>query len=46
MLAVTTEAGERLVPFVSDLVPKVDLATGTAQLSRAADGLLDDLTEA
>jgi 16S rRNA processing protein RimM len=46
MLAVTTEAGERLVPFVSDLVPTVDLATGTAQLSRAADGLLDDLTEA
>jgi 16S rRNA processing protein RimM len=46
MLAVTTDAGERLVPFVADLVPRVDLAAGTAQLSPAADGLLDDLTEA
>jgi 16S rRNA processing protein RimM len=46
MLAVATDTGERLVPFVSDLVPHVDLAAGTATLSAAADGLLDDLTEA
>ena len=46
MLAVATDAGERLVPFVSDLVPHVDLAAGTATLSAAADGLLDDLPEA
>jgi len=46
MLAVTTDGGERLVPFVSDLVGHVDLAAGTAQLSRAAGSLLDDLPEA
>jgi len=46
MLAVATEEGERLVPFVSDLVPHVDLAAGTAQLSATADALLDDLPEA
>ena len=46
MLAVTTATGERLVPFVSDLVPHVDLAAGTAQLSEAAGALLDDLPEA
>ena len=42
----TTDGGERLVPFVSDLVGHVDLAAGTAQLSRAAGSLLDDLPEA
>jgi 16S rRNA processing protein RimM len=46
LLAVTTEAGERLIPFVSDLVPHVDLTAGTAQLSPAADGLLEDAAEA
>lgn len=46
LLAVKTDAGERLVPFVSGLVPHVDLAAGTAQLAEAASGLLDDLTEA
>jgi len=46
MLAVTTDGGERLVPFVSDLVGHVDLAAGAAQLSRAAGSLLDDLPEA
>ncbi len=46
MLAVTTDGGERLVPFVSDLVPHVDLAAGTAQLSQAAGSLLDELPEA
>ena len=46
LLAVATEAGERLVPFVADLVPLVDLAAGTAQLSAAADLLLADLPEA
>ena len=46
LLAVITQAGERLVPFVSDLVPRVDLAAGTAQLSEAAGGLLDDIVDA
>lgn len=46
MLAVTTDGGERLVPFVAALVPHVDLAAGTAQLSEAAGSLLDDLGEA
>lgn len=46
MLAVTTDGGERLVPFVSELVPHVDLAAGTAQLAEAASGLLVDVDDA
>ncbi|HET7723400.1 MAG TPA: ribosome maturation factor RimM [Propionibacteriaceae bacterium] len=46
LLAVTTDAGERLVPFVTDLVPHIDLAAGTARLSAAAAGLLEDVAEA
>lgn len=41
LLAIQTEAGERLVPFVSELVPGVDLAAGTVQLADLP-GLLDD----
>jgi len=46
MLAVMTDGGERLVPFVADLVPHVDLAAGTAQLAEAAGGLLIDVDDA
>lgn len=46
MLAVTTDGGERLVPFVAELVPHVDLAAGTAQLAEAAGGLLVDVDDA
>ena len=46
MLAVTTDGGERLVPFVTELVPHVDLAVGTVQLAEAADGLLVDVDDA
>ncbi|MDN5563970.1 MAG: ribosome maturation factor RimM [Luteococcus sp.] len=41
MLCIRTEAGERLVPFVSELVPRVDLAAGTVSLADLP-GLLDD----
>ncbi|MEL4503944.1 ribosome maturation factor RimM [Luteococcus sp. H138] len=41
LLAIHTEAGERLVPFVSELVPTVDLAAGTVHLADMP-GLLDD----
>ncbi|MEL4357138.1 MULTISPECIES: ribosome maturation factor RimM [unclassified Luteococcus] len=41
LLAIATERGERLVPFVSELVPGVDLAAGTVQLADVP-GLLDD----
>lgn len=41
VLAIATGAGERLVPFVSELVPSVDLAAGTVQLAEVP-GLLDD----
>lgn len=46
LLAVATQDGERLVPFVSDLVPQIDLAAGTAHLSEVAGRLLGDLSEA
>lgn len=46
LLAVTTDAGERLVPFVSDLVPHIDLTAGIARLSAAAAGLFEDVAEA
>lgn len=42
MLEVDTEAGVRLVPFVSALVPTVDLDTGTVQLADV-QGLLEDI---
>ncbi len=45
LLAVTTDAGERLVPFVSELVPHIDLAAGTARLSATAAALFDDLLD-
>ncbi len=41
LLAVTTENGERLVPFVVELVPQVDLAAGTCTLADVP-GLLTD----
>ncbi len=46
LLAVTTDGGERLIPFVSDLVPHVDLRAGTVQLSAPAGPLLKDVAEA
>lgn len=42
VLQVRTGAGERLVPFVSALVPEVSLADGTVTLAPVA-GLLEDL---
>lgn len=41
LLAIRGEAGERLVPFVTELVPRVDLAAGTVELVDLP-GLLDD----
>lgn len=41
LLAVATDTGERLVPFVTELVPEVDLAAGTCTLAEVG-GLLDD----
>ncbi|GAA1397013.1 ribosome maturation factor RimM [Luteococcus peritonei] len=41
LLAITTETGERLVPFVTELVPSVDLAAGRVELTDLP-GLLDD----
>lgn len=41
LLEVSTAAGKRLVPFVLELVPEVDLAAGTVLLSEVP-GLLDD----
>lgn len=43
-LEITTEAGPRLVPFVTELVPEVDLAAGTLTVT-AVPGLLDDPEE-
>lgn len=41
VLAIATTSGERLVPFVSELVPSVDLAAGRVELVDLP-GLLDD----
>jgi 16S rRNA processing protein RimM len=45
LLSVTTATGERLVPFVTELVPEVDLAAGTCRLAEVT-GLLEDPDEA
>ncbi|QIK73142.1 ribosome maturation factor RimM [Propioniciclava coleopterorum] len=45
VLAVRTPAGERLVPFVTELVPVVDLERGLVQVAEVP-GLLTDLEEA
>ncbi|MDR2974324.1 MAG: ribosome maturation factor RimM [Propionibacteriaceae bacterium] len=45
MLAVETAAGERLVPFVTALVPRVDLVAGEVVVE-AIPGLLEDNDEA
>ncbi|MDR0436043.1 MAG: ribosome maturation factor RimM [Propionibacteriaceae bacterium] len=42
LLVVTTMAGERLVPFVSALVPEVNLKAGTLTLADVG-GLLEDI---
>lgn len=42
VLQIDTPAGERLVPFVSALVPEVSLAAGTVTLAPVG-GLLEDL---
>lgn len=42
LLVVETPTGERLIPFVSDLVPVVDLEAGHLQLADVG-GLLEDL---
>lgn len=44
MLVVTTDAGERLVPFVEALVPVVDLDAGYVRVADVG-GLLTDLEE-
>lgn len=41
VLSVSTEQGDRLVPFVAQLVPRVDLAAGLVELAEVP-GLLDD----
>lgn len=41
MLAVATPAGERLIPFVAELVPLVDLERGVVQVADV-EGLLTD----
>lgn len=45
LLAVATPNGERLVPFVSELVPVVDLEIGICRLAEVT-GLLQDLDDA
>jgi 16S rRNA processing protein RimM len=44
LLAITTEGGEVLVPFVRAIVPEVDLAAGTVSLTPPA-GLFEELPE-
>lgn len=44
LLVVQTGHGERLVPFVTALVPQVDLAVGLVRLADVG-GLIDDLPE-
>ncbi|MGO4958041.1 ribosome maturation factor RimM [Luteococcus sp. Sow4_B9] len=41
LLTIRTQRGDRLVPFVSELVPEVDLAAGTVLLADVP-GLLED----
>ena len=41
LLAVSTSTGERLVPFVNDLVPEVDLAAGRLVVN-AIPGLIEE----
>ncbi len=41
VLVVRTPSGERLVPFVTELVPVVDLAAGYVQVADVR-GLLDE----
>ncbi|WP_420175594.1 ribosome maturation factor RimM [Luteococcus sp. OSA5] len=41
LLAIRTAQGDRLVPFVTELVPAVDLTAGTVQLADVP-GLLDE----
>lgn len=41
LLVVDTEYGERLIPFTKQLVPSIDLVTGTCQLADVG-GLVDD----
>ncbi len=43
-LEIATASGPRLVPFVAELVPDVDLVAGTLTV-RAVPGLLEDLAE-
>ncbi|MGO1384352.1 MAG: ribosome maturation factor RimM [Arachnia sp.] len=42
LLEVTTEGGPRLIPFVSAIVPAIDLEAGTCQLADVK-GLLEDI---
>ncbi len=42
LLAIRTDSGDRLVPFVSELVPQIDLDAGTATIA-AIEGLLSDV---
>jgi 16S rRNA processing protein RimM len=44
-LEVLTESGSRLIPFVTDLVPVVDLQAGHVRLADVP-GLLSDIEEA
>ena len=44
-LEVQTEAGTRLIPFVTELVPEVDLAAGHVRLADVP-GLITDLDDA
>lgn len=45
LLEVRTAQGDRLVPFVSELVPTVDLADGCCRLSEAGLALFEDADE-
>lgn len=45
LLVIGTEAGERLVPFVTELVPEVDLAAGFLQVN-PIPGLLREVPDA
>ena len=44
LLAIDTDQGERLVPFVQALVPEIDLDAGTLTLA-SIDGLLEDVDD-
>ncbi|WP_203566746.1 ribosome maturation factor RimM [Aestuariimicrobium ganziense] len=45
LLAIDVDGTERLVPFVTALVPTVDLAAGQVHLADDVAGLLDDVDE-